>query len=125
VHFHSDGLINLVGAQVDTVVVEAVPTDVLVDVAVRVVGVEKDFTEEHSVEVVLTAPDMVELGRLAVPLEVGVPLGAHIPGYELNRHCALRIMLPADTIGGYDLAFSLDGAPAHEHRTTISVVLKA
>ncbi len=67
---------------------------------------------------------MTPLGTLDLPVKRGEPAETRIPGYEQSRHIAARIGLPADEVGGYDLAFALDGEPQHSHRTTISVVLR-
>ena len=101
---------------------ESFPADVQFDVAVRVVGAESDFRTPHAVQVVLTDPDMAELGRLNIPVRRTVPGSSHVPGYELNAHVAARILLPADVPGGYDLSFALDHEPAHRVKTTITVV---
>lgn len=124
VRYHAPGLIDLLGTQIDSVVLDPVPEDITFAVAIRVVGTEQDFEQEHAVDVVPTAPDLRELGRLSIPIEPGVPPAGRIAGYELNRHVAAQVVLPADTRGGYDLAFGLDGVPDHRHRATISVLLK-
>jgi len=105
-------------------VVASLPADPEFDVAIRVVGAEQDFRVPHSIQVVLSDPGMVELGRLSVPIERRGPGPNAIPGYEINRHVACRISIPADVEGGHDLSFALDRDPAHKHRTTISVVIR-
>lgn len=123
VRSHAEGLLQLIGAQVDSVVVESLPVDVQIDVAIRVVGTVQDFRVAHAVQVVLSDPHLVELGELSIPVGPRMPGANHIPGYEINRHVATRISIPAEVPGGYDLSFALDREPAHEHKTTVSVVL--
>ncbi len=113
---------DLIGAQIDSVVVEALPADVQIDVAIRLVGAPRDFGVAHAVQVVLSDPQLVELGRLDIPVPPRVPGPRHIPGYEINHHVATRISIPVDVAGGYDLSFALDREPAHQHKTTVSVV---
>lgn len=98
--------------------------DVQIDVAIRIVGTVQDFREHHAVRVTLSGPDLVELGRLVIPVPPRDRATSHFPGYEINAHLATRISLPGDTIGGYDLSFALDDEPEHRHRSTISLVLK-
>jgi hypothetical protein len=118
-----EGLLDLVGAQIDSVVAESLPMDVEFDVAIRLVGTAQDFESLHHVEVVLSDPQLEQLGTLSIPVEPRVPGPAHIAGYEINAHVAARINFEADVEGGYDLSFALDREPAHRQKTTISVVL--
>jgi hypothetical protein len=45
----------------DTVLVDSLATEIEFDVAIRVVGTESDFAEEHLVQIVLSNPQLVEL----------------------------------------------------------------
>jgi hypothetical protein len=117
-------MLDLLGAQFDAVVVEALPVDIEFDVAIRLVGPEQDFQTEHLVEVVLSALDLEELGRLPIPVAPRRPGRNRIPGYEINHMLAARIDLPADTAGGYDLSFAIDRQAQHHQKTTISVVMR-
>lgn len=103
--------------------VDEIPADVQFDVAIRLVGTPQDFEKHHVVQVVLRAPDLTLLGELEVPVEPRAPADSALPGHEINHMVRSRILLPADTEGGYDLAFLLDGEPAHRHLTTISIVI--
>jgi hypothetical protein len=122
VRVRSDGLLDLLGVQIDSVVIPELPKDVQFDVAVRIVGTVQDFEAAHSVEVVLFDPNLVEAGRNIVPIAPRAPSPSHIPGYEINHHLAMRIDFEADIYGGWDLAFALDGETRHGLRTTLSVV---
>jgi hypothetical protein len=117
--------LDLLGAQIDSVAVESVPTDVQFDLAIRLVGTVQDFQEPHELRVVLSDPQLVPRGMLAVPIESRLPTTAHIPGYELNHHVPVRIDFEPDEFGGHDLSFALDGQPAHPQKTTLSVVAGA
>lgn len=117
------GLLDLLGAQIDSVVVDSLPKDVQFDVAIRLIGTVQDFEVDHVVEVVLSSPDLIEIGRLQVPVAPRAPAPTHIPGYEINHAVAVRIDFPAEMPGGYDLSFALDGEAAHWHKTTVSVIL--
>lgn len=117
-----DGLLDLLGAQIDSVVVDSVPKDVQFDVAIRVVGPEQDFQGHHLIQVLLSDPQLVEVGALDVPIPPRTPTESHIPGYEINHNIGLRIDFEADQLGGYDLSFALDGQTQHRHKTTLSVV---
>ena len=43
-----DGLLDLLGCQLDSVVLESLPTEIEFDVAIRLVGTEHDFTDSFS-----------------------------------------------------------------------------
>jgi hypothetical protein len=116
------GLIDLLGAQVDSVVVESLPKDVQFDVAVRLVGAVQDFEDRHLLQVTLSDPELTEVGSLPVLIAPRAPAETHIPGYEINHTTGARIDFEADKYGGYDLSFALDGEPQHRHKTTISIV---
>lgn len=73
---------------------------------------------------VLSGPELDELGRLKLPVTPRRPASTRIPGYEINAAVAARIDFTADRPGGYDLSFALDQQAAHRHKTTISVVVK-
>lgn len=73
---------------------------------------------------ILSDPGLVELGRLQLPVGVRVPAPTHLPGYELNAALGARISFTAESEGGYDLSFALDGEAQHQHKTTVSVVLR-
>lgn len=113
---------DLLGAQIDSVVIESLPRDVQFDVAVRLVGREQDFREHHLLQVALSDPQLVEVGTLDVPIEPRAAPRSHIPGYEINHNVPVRIDFEADQYGGYDLSFGLDGQAQHRHKTTLSVV---
>jgi hypothetical protein len=76
------------------------------------------------VEVVLSDPDLVELGRLELPVAPRRPAATHIPGYEINHSLGARVAFTADREGGYDLSFAVDKQAQHRSKTTISVVTK-
>lgn len=113
---------DIIGAQIDSVVVDDLPVDVEFDVAIRLVGTIQDFAVPHAVQVSLSDPELALLGNLDIPVPPREPAVTRIPGYEINSHVAARIKLPGDAFGGYDLSFALDGEPAHRHKATISVV---
>lgn len=113
---------DLLGAQIDSVVVESIPKDVQFDLAVRLVGTVQDFEHSHMLQVTLSDPDLAEVGVLDVPIAPREPVPTHIAGYEINHTVGVRIDFEADRHGGYDLAFALDGESQHRHKSTISVV---
>jgi hypothetical protein len=119
-----DGLVDLAAAQIDSVVLESLPRDLQFDVAVRIVGAVQDFEASHLLQVALSDPQLVEVAMFDVPIEPRAPAATYIEGYEINHHVGLRIDFEADQLGGYDLAFALDGQPEHRHKTTLSVVQK-
>lgn len=102
--------------------VESLPREVAFDLAIRLVGPLQDFQVRHELQVVLSTPQLVELGAFDVPVDPRAPTPTHIPGYEINHHLAARIVFDAQEYGGYDLSFALDGQVAHHQKTTISVV---
>ncbi len=116
------GLLDLLGAQIDSVVVPALPTDVQFDLAVRIVGTEQDFQERRLLQIVLSDPQLEEVGAFDVPILPRVPAPSRIPGYEINYHLAARIDFEADQYGGFDLSFAIDSEPQHHQKTTMSVV---
>lgn len=91
-------------------------TEVQFDVAIRLVGPEADFADEHLVQVTLSDPRLVELGVLGVPVLPRVRAPHRLPGYELSAHEGARISFRPDIEGGYDLSFALDGQPEHRHK---------
>lgn len=115
------GLFDLLGAQIDSVVVNELPTDVRFDVLIRLVGTVQDFETEHNVEVVLSGPDLEQLGHLELPVGPRMPGPAHLPGYEINHTVGARIEFAATQIGGYDLSFAVDGTAQHRCKATMSV----
>jgi hypothetical protein len=116
------GLVDLLGAQIDSLVVPSLPEDVEFDLAIRIVGTERDFQRPHLLQVVLSDPDLVEVGAFDVQIEPREPAPSHIAGYEINYHVPARINFEADQYGGFDLSFALDGEAAHALKTTMSVV---
>jgi hypothetical protein len=100
------------------------PTEVQVDVAMRLLGAAQDFQVQHVVDVVLSDPDLVELGRLELPVGPRQPAPTHIPGYEINHTLGARIAFTAEREGGYDLSFAVDQDAQHRSKTTISVVTR-
>lgn len=125
VRTRAGGLLDLLAAPIDSVVVEEVPKDIQFDVAMRLVGTVHDFEEHHLVQVVLSDPQLEQVGVLEVPTAPRSPKPDHIPGYEINHNVGVRIDFEADEYGGYDLSFALDGSAQHRHKTTISVVQKS
>jgi hypothetical protein len=103
--------------------VDGLPKDIQFDVAIRLVGAVQDFETAHTVEVVLSDPQLVEVGRLDIPVDPRKPPATHIPGYELNHAVGARIDFEADVAGGYDLSFAVDGKAEHRAKATISVVV--
>lgn len=118
-----DGLLDLLICQIDSIVVDELDTEIEFDVAIRLVGPERDFADEHVVQVVLSDPQLESLGALDLPVPPRIPDRYHIPGYELNHNVGARITFQPEQEGGYDLSFALDGEAVHRHKTTISVVL--
>ena len=116
-------LLDLIGVQIDSVVVDSIPKDVQFDATIRLVGPKRDFRDDHLIQVVLSDPQLVEAGALDVPVRPRTATTNHIPGYEINHHVGVRIDFEADQPGGYDLSFALDGHPQHHCKTTLSVVL--
>jgi len=114
--------LDLLGAQVDSILIASLPEDVQFDVAIRLVGTEQDFQRAHLLQIVLSDPHLVEVGALDVPIAPRAPAASHIPGYEINHHVPVRIDFEADQYGGYDLSFGLDGEAQHRQKTTLSVV---
>jgi hypothetical protein len=106
------------------VVVDALPTDIQFDVAIRLISTVQDFQSRHDVEVVSPDPGLVEFGRLRLPVPPRIAAKTHIPGYEINAAVAARIDFTADRSGGYDLSFALDQQAQHRQKTTISVVVR-
>jgi len=123
VRSRGDGLLDLLGCQIDSVVVESLPTEIEFDVAIRLVGTEQDLAEDHLIQVVLSDPQLVELGALDVPVLPRSASRSHIPGYEINHNVGTRIAFEPDQQGGYDLSFALDGKAQHRQKTTLSVIL--
>lgn len=124
VRSRGDGLLDLLGCQIDSVVLASLPTEIEFDVAVRLVGPEQDFAANHLVQVVLSDPQLEELGALDIPVSPRAPSASHIQGYEINYNVGARIAFEPDQQGGYDLSFALDGEPQHRHKTTISVIVR-
>jgi len=116
------GLLDLLAAPIDSVVVEGLPKDIQFDVAMRLIGTVQDFEEPHVLQVVLSDPQLEQVGVLDVPIAPRSPKPGHIPGYEINHNVGVRIDFEADQLGGYDLSFALDGSAQHRHKTTVSVV---
>jgi len=104
-----DGLLDLLGCQIDSVVLPSLPTEIEFDVAIRLVGPEQDFADAHVLQVVLSGPQLEELGTLEVPIDARAPLPSHIAGYEINANVGARIAFEPEHEGGYDLSFALDG----------------
>jgi hypothetical protein len=92
-------------------------------VAIRLVGSEIDFAEEHLVQVTLSDPQLEALNVLDLPVFPRVRAAHRLPGYELSAHEGARIAFQPSSEGGYDLSFALDGEPIHQHKATISVKL--
>lgn len=113
---------TLVGAQIDSVIVPNLPTDIVFDVAIRLVGLPVDFEGEHELEVTLTAPTWEELGRLTAPIHPRAPDWTYLPGSEINHHLVTRIDFEALEYGAHHLEFALDGKTEPRANTTLTVV---
>jgi hypothetical protein len=116
------GLLTLVGAQVDSVIVPSLPADIVFDVAVRLVGLPVDFERDCDLEVTLTAPTWEELGKLNVPIQPRSPDWTHLPGSEINHHVMTRIDFEAIEYGAHHLEFVLDGKTQPHANTALTVV---
>lgn len=119
----TDGLLDLLGCQVDSVVLPSLPTEIEFDIAIRLVGQERDFADEHLVQIALSDPQLEGLGVLDVPVYPRTALPTRIEGYEINANLGARVAFEPREPGGYDLSFALDGEPQHKHKTTISVIV--
>jgi hypothetical protein len=108
--------------QVDSVIVPALPKDIVFDVAVRLVGLPVDFEVEHKLEVSLTAPDWEEIGRLATPIHPSAPDWTYLPGSEINHHLITRIDFEALEYGAHHLEFVLDDKVQAHVNTSLTVV---
>lgn len=86
VRARAGGLLDLLAAPIDSVVVEEVPKDIQFDVAMRLVGTVHDFEEHHLLQVVLSDPQLEQVGVLEVPIAPRSPKPDHIPGYEINHN---------------------------------------
>lgn len=117
------GRLDLFDCQIDTVLAASRATEVEFDVAIRIVGTQADFAEQHLVQVTLSDPQLVELNVLDLPIFPLVPAPHRLPGYELSIHDGARIAFRPESEGGYDLSFALDGKPEHRLKATISVKL--
>lgn len=122
VRTREDGLLDLLGCQIDSVVLPELPTEIEFDVAIRLIGREEDFADEHLVQVVLSDPQLEALGTLDINPRAALP--TQIPGYEINANLGARIGFEPYDEGGYDLSFALDGEAQHRHKTTLSVILR-
>ena len=114
---------DLFDCQIDAVLVGSLATEIEFDVAIRLVGSVADFAEEHVVQVTLSDPQLVELNVLDLPVFPLVPAAHRLPGYELSAHVAARIAFHANSEGGYDLSFALDGQIQHRHKSTMGIKL--
>lgn len=124
VRTRADGLLDLLGSQIDSVVLPSLPTEIEFDVAIRLTGPEQDFAQEHLVQVVLSDPQLEAIGTLDLPVYPRAALATHIPGYEINANLGARIAFEPYDEGGYDLSFALDGEAQHRHKTTLSAILR-
>jgi len=68
-----EGLLTLVGAQIDSVIVPSLPADIVFDVAVRLVGLPADFERGCHLEVALVAPTFEDLGKLSIEVKPRTP----------------------------------------------------
>lgn len=116
------GLLNLFDCQLDTVLVDALGSEVEFDVAIRLRGSQQDFAKEHTVRIGLSA-QLAEIAALDLPVLPIVPARHRFPGYDLSNHVGARIVFEPSSEGGYDLSFALDGKSDNRHNTTISVRL--
>jgi hypothetical protein len=116
------GLLTLNGAQIDSVIVPSLPTDIVFDVAVRLVGLPADFARGCRLDVTLTAPTFEELGHLPIDVKPRAPGPGHLAGSELNHHLMTRIDFEAIEYGPHHLEFTLDGEAQPRVNTALTVL---
>lgn len=119
---HGHGLLTLVGAQVDSVIVPSLPADIVFDVAIRLVGLPNDFDEGCRIEVSLTAPTFENLGKLDIDVKPRAPGSNYISGSEINHHIMTRIDFEAVEYGPHHLEFRLDGKAQPKINTALTVL---
>lgn len=116
------GLLTLVGAQIDSVIVPSLPADIVFDVAVRLVGLPADFERGCRLEVALVAPTFEELGKLDIEVKPRTPGPHYLAGSEINHHLMARIDFEAVEYGPHHLEFTLDGKTEPRVNTALTVV---
>lgn len=116
------GLLTLVGAQIDSVIVPSLPADIVFDVAVRLVGLPADFESGCHLEVALAAPTFEDLGKLNIDVRPRTPGPHYLAGSEINHHLMTRIDFEAIEYGAHHLEFTLDGKAQPRVNTALTVV---
>lgn len=116
------GLLTLIGAQIDSVIVPLLPTGIVFDVAIRLVGLPADFEQGCRLDVTLTAPTFEELGRLPIDVKPRTPGPSHLAGSELNHHLMTRIDFEAIEYGPHHLEFTLNDEVQARVNTALTVL---
>jgi hypothetical protein len=115
VRLHEAGLLTLIGAQIDSVTVDALPKPLEFDVAMRIVGSVADFQEPHEFQAELTAPDTETIGHLTRAIEPREPAPTALPGYETTTSSRFgspsRLTRLAATICAYGRTASSSRSP--------------
>lgn len=107
----------MTGGGADTFVVQGVPAEIGLWMAVMVAGHESELRADHDFEQGVLDPSMEELSRLRMTLPVALsPLRPE--GWEGFRIFATFTRIAVNAIGGYTIDLGIDG----RHKTVGIVV---
>jgi hypothetical protein len=113
-------LMNIVGAQVDTLFARAFPARLSTGLAIRLVFGDGELGREHEVALKLLGPEFEPLGQLGHGIAFdGSPNPGKAPGWEGSHLLATFVRFEADRPGVYSVEVLVNGR--HERTLPFSV----
>jgi len=94
-----DGLVTIVGAQIDTLQVPELPARVSTWVAMRLVFSDDEAGEAHDLSMRLFGPDLVQAGELRASIRLAEPNPLKPPGWEGSHVMANLVQFEASGEG--------------------------
>ncbi len=103
-----NGVLHIVAAGIDQIVVENVPTAQTIGVGIRLLFTRNECDREHILELIFQDEDGHRLVELSLPMTPGVPPNL-ADGARPSAVVNANLTLPLPQVGAYGLELLLDG----------------
>ena len=104
-----NGLMTIVGAQIDTLYAGAFPAKLTTSIAIRLAFPDSELGERHTVALRLIGPELEGLGEVSRTLRFEGANPDKAPGWEGSHLMASAIRFDASRPGAYTIEVLLDG----------------
>jgi hypothetical protein len=106
---HGDRTADLIGAGVNQVWVQRLPTEISLPVVLRIGGIENEPAAKLRIE--LLGPAMSSFGELETEITLDEPQD-HQPGYEISDVFPIEVRFRVERKGNHSVEILLDGKHA-------------